>query len=90
MYGVNLCNSHNDIAPVLKKKNNVYNLEISMKMFNFAQIKNMEQVAMASLGKKASRVYELSRFDGLSIDEIAEKMHAKRRTIESHLYLSSG
>ena len=60
----------------------------AQQVLSCAQIKNMEQVAMVSLGKKASRVYELSRFDGLSIDEIAEKMHAKRRTIESHLYFS--
>lgn len=68
-------------------KNNMEYVD-AQQVLSCAQIKNMEQVAMVSLGKKASRVYELSRFDGLSIDEIAEKMHAKRRTIESHLYFS--
>lgn len=60
----------------------------AQQLMNCAQIKKIEKEAISSLGKKAALIYEMSRFEDLSVDEIAEKMNTKRRTIESHLYLS--
>ena len=68
-------------------KNNLEYVD-AQQILNCAQIKKLEQVAISSLGEKASKVYEMSRFEGLSVDEIVEKLHTKRRTIESHLYFS--
>lgn len=68
-------------------KNEIENVD-AQQMMNCAQIKKIEKDAISTLGKKASLVYELSRFEGLSVDEIAAKTNTKRRTIESQLYFS--
>ena len=51
-------------------KNEIENVD-AQQMMNCAQIKKIEKDAISTLGKKASLVYELSRFEGLSVDVIA-------------------
>ncbi len=42
--------------------------------------------SVASLPEKSRRIFEMSRFDGLSHKEIAEEMEISVRTVETHIY----
>jgi len=68
-------------------------------MLSYVHTKSLDDVIYADLLKhlheildelppKRRRIYELSRFDGLSYKEIAEKLNISEKTVETHIRLS--
>ena len=52
------------------------------------QIMDMEQKLLAVLPKKMAQVYRMTRFDGLSADELSAELGISKRTVEYHLVVS--
>lgn len=52
------------------------------------QIREMEIRKMRSLPRRMAQVYEMTRFEELSSQEIAERMQISKRTVEYHLLMS--
>ena len=52
------------------------------------QIMDMEQKLLAVLPKKMAQVYRMTRFDGLSADELSAELGVSKRTVEYHLFVS--
>lgn len=52
------------------------------------QLQQMELSALARLPKKMAQVYQLTRFEEKSSQELAEELHISRRTVEYHLLVS--
>lgn len=53
------------------------------------EIRSAEQVALKRMAPKRAEVYELFRHEELSAKEIASRMGISRRTVETHIYLST-
>lgn len=51
-------------------------------------IEEMEQAKLASMPPKMAEVYRMARFDELTADEMTERLHISKRTVEYHLYVS--
>lgn len=54
----------------------------------FNDIAEQERCAMLSLSPAAARVYEMTRIEGKTIDEIAQTLNISRRTVECHQFKS--
>lgn len=52
---------------------------------NASDISRFTKVAVDSLPKQQRQVFILSKNEGLSYDEIAERMHISRNTVKNHL-----
>lgn len=52
------------------------------------QLKEMEIKKLRTLPKKMAQVYELTRFQEKTAQEIADEMHISKRTVEYHLLMS--
>lgn len=52
------------------------------------QIREMELCKMRSLPKRMAQVYEMTRFENLTAQEIAERIHISKRTVDYHLFMS--
>lgn len=52
------------------------------------QLRDMEIKKLRTMPKKMAQVYELTRFQELSAQEIAEQMGISKRTVEYHLLVS--
>lgn len=53
-----------------------------------AQIVSMEKALVEQMPQGRARVYSMSRFGDMSIDDISETLRISRRTVEAHLYQS--
>ena len=53
------------------------------------EIRSAEQVALQRMAPKRAEVYGLFRHEELSAKEIASRMGISRRTVETHIYLST-
>lgn len=53
------------------------------------EIAAMESSFLKRMAPKRARVYEMYRHDGLTAQEIATKTGLSKRTVESHIYLST-
>lgn len=49
----------------------------------------LERRHLEKMAPKRAQVYELYRHQELSATEIAQKLHLSKRTVETHIYLSS-
>ena len=54
----------------------------------FHDLAEQERCVMQSLSPSAARVYEMTRVDGMSIEEIALTLNLSRRTVECHQFKS--
>lgn len=54
---------------------------------NAREISELELTAVSSLPDKRRKVYSLSQFHCLSVDEISHKMGLSSKTVENHLHL---
>ena len=54
---------------------------------NAKEISLLEYAAVSSLSGQRRRVYSLSQFHHLSVDEIALKMNISNKTVENHLHI---
>lgn len=52
------------------------------------QIRELEIKKMHTLPQRMAQVYEMTRFQGLSSQEIADRIHISKRTVEYHLLMS--
>ena len=50
------------------------------------ELKILIMLALERMPKIRRRVFEMSRFEGLGYDEIAERLNVSRRTVEGHIY----
>lgn len=48
-----------------------------------------EQAVLGRMASKRARVYEMYRHEELSAKEISERLNISRRTVETHIYLST-
>ncbi|MGM9710257.1 MAG: sigma-70 family RNA polymerase sigma factor [Prevotella sp.] len=55
---------------------------------NCKQIEQCEQRFLQDMPKQRGMIYRLSRYDQMSVKEIAEQLSLNKRTVESHLYVS--
>ena len=62
--------------------------DITNNTINFKSINGLVQQHINQLPPKRKKVYVLSRINGLSNDEIAEKMNISKKTVENHLNLA--
>lgn len=53
-----------------------------------AQVVAMEKAFVGQMSQGRARVYNMSRFGDMSIDDISEALQISRRTVEAHLYQS--
>ena len=54
----------------------------------FHDLAEKERCVMQSLSPATARVYEMTRVDGMSIEEIAQTLNLSRRTVECHQFKS--
>lgn len=52
------------------------------------QIEEMERAKLRTLPPKMAQVYELTRFEEKTSQELAEELHISKRTVEYHLLVS--
>lgn len=57
-------------------------------MAEFNDLENISNKIINELPPKRKQVFELSRKEGLSNDEIAEKLNIRKKTVENHLNLA--
>ena len=53
-----------------------------------ADISRLERGKLATFPKQRKQIYYLTRFEALSVDEIAAQMNLGRRTVECHLFIA--
>ena len=51
-------------------------------------ISSLEKKKLATLPKQRKQIYYLTRFKGLSVIEIANRMSIEKRTVDSHLFIA--
>ena len=52
------------------------------------EIKLLEQLTVSRMPRKRKAIYEMSRREGLTNDEIATRMGISKKTVENHLNLA--
>lgn len=62
--------------------------DYSVERIQCAQIVAMEKALVGQMPNGRARVYNMSRFGDMSIDDISEVLQISRRTVEAHLYQS--
>jgi len=50
------------------------------------ELKVLVAVALETMPRQRRQVFEMSRYEGLSYDEIAQKLNLSKRTVELHIY----
>lgn len=53
------------------------------------EIRQLEQIKINRMAPKRARVYEMYRHEELTAQEIADQLNLSRRTVETHIYLST-
>jgi RNA polymerase sigma-70 factor (ECF subfamily) len=61
----------------------------TQEVVEYADLDHALKRAIKKLPKKTKLVFELNRLQGLSIEEISERLNVPRRTIEHHLTKST-
>lgn len=54
-----------------------------------SNILNLLSSHLDTMASKRARIYKMHKWDGLTADEIAQQTNISKRTVESHIYLSS-
>lgn len=54
-----------------------------------ADILSFERKHLAEMPAKRAHIYNMYKHEGLSADEIVEKLQLSKRTVETHIYLST-
>jgi RNA polymerase sigma-70 factor (family 1) len=54
----------------------------------FADLMNFAEKAIAELPRQQQLIFRLSRFEGLSYDEIAERLDLSKNTVKNHLVVA--
>lgn len=50
---------------------------------------NFESLHLAQMPKKRANIYKMYKHDEISADEIAQQLNLSKRTVETHIYLST-
>jgi len=54
-----------------------------------ADILSFERQHLAGMAPKRAHIYKMYKHDGMTTDEIVEKLQLSKRTVETHIYLST-
>lgn len=54
-----------------------------------ADILLLESKHLAEMAPKRAHIYKMYRHEGCTADEIAEQLNLSKRTVETHIYLST-
>ena len=54
-----------------------------------ADILSFERLHLAEMPTKRANIYKMYKHDGMTTDEIVEKLQLSKRTVETHIYLST-
>ncbi len=54
-----------------------------------ADILSFERQHLAEMAPKRAHIYKMYKHDGMTTDEIVEMLHLSKRTVETHIYLST-
>lgn len=54
-----------------------------------ADILSFERRHLAEMAPKRAHIYKMYKHEGLTTDEIVEKLNLSKRTVETHIYLST-